>query len=111
MASWLGNLPVSVTAPLLVFTPTLKAFDTLLARISDFTLVVIQLSDITFSALLAALAGVMAVVPSDWASAMFVPRTSAEAMSVAPRVTAMREILLGFWCVVIGYFLVSVNPW
>ena len=54
-------MPSSATAPCFVFTPTLKALETLLARISDFTLVVIQLSDITRSALLAATLGVMDV--------------------------------------------------
>jgi GH15 family glucan-1,4-alpha-glucosidase len=91
----------------LVFTLTLKPFDTLFARISDFTLVVIQLSDTTRSALLAALDGATAA-SSDAASAMFEPSTSPETRSAVPRVMAMRDMLLGFGVVVIGHFQVYV---
>src|SRR5450759_1698230 len=90
-ASWLGNLPLSETAPCLVFTLTLNAFDTLFARISDFTLVVIQLSDTTRSALLTALDGAMAAL-SDAACDMSMPRRSAATKSVVPRAVSYTHL-------------------
>src|SRR5665647_3973556 len=107
MASWLGNFPLSETMPCLVFTLTLNALEMLFARISAFTLVVIQLSDTARSALLAALDGAIAAL-SDAACAMSVLIRSAAAKRVAPREIAWREILLRFWVVVIGNFQVCV---
>jgi hypothetical protein len=92
----------------LVLTLTLNAFDTLLARISDFTLVVIQLSDTTRSTLLAALEGAV-VASSDAASAKFEPRMSPETKMAAPRLSPKCESLLGFGVVVIGHFQVYVT--
>src|SRR5450830_1392050 len=103
IASWLGNLPLSETTPCLVFTLTLNALDTLFARISDFTLVVIQLSDTARSALLTALDGAIAA-SSDAACDMSTLRKSAATKSVVPTEIAWREILLRFWVVVIGNF-------
>src|ERR1035437_2734694 len=103
MASWLGNFPLSETIPRLVFTLTLNALDTLFARISAFTLVVIQLSDTARSALLAALEGAMAAL-LEAACDTFTLRRSAETKSAVPREIAWRELLPRFWLVVIGNF-------
>jgi hypothetical protein len=108
MESWVGNFPSSETMPDLVFTPTLKAFVTLLARISDLTFVVIQLSDTTRSVFLA-VEEATPVGVSAAACAHTPLQTKAAANSTAPIRSVGSGLLREFFGLVMGAFSCQIG--